>query len=354
VAPWPFYGYLTFNDRGARCPGEAPYNQGTEPDFFFSISVRLQSQNITFKKMMSTDSPSIKIPRLHPQFCSPLADVILVSTDDTGFRVPHFTLRNTCGHFRKLLSPGASSNSRIIRRELVVDDEQQEKQISTIHVEEADTPLVKFLSLICGLPTDGWESLEELENVLSLSQRWDAPGPISVIRSAITAPVFLAEALRLYDITSRMGWEEEASIASIRTLGLNLYDEEHRPDLERMTSCHLMKLFKLHRERRDKFKILIDSDELFTIGNSTSATCPGCGEQMNNGPWRELKVRMFLELDRRPLGDMLGSLDMEEWPEAIACWEAKCAKADCERLNYSRLATLRDINHCVSLLPSHV
>lgn len=284
-----------------------------------------------------------KEPRTyHPQFNTPDADVTLVSSEETGYRVPHFTLRNTCGYFRNLLSGHSSS--------LVHED----RTLLFIDVAENDRVLTKVLSLICGLHTEYWESIDEIDDAIILAQKWDAPGPLSIMRGAITAPLFLADPLRLYAIATRMGWGEEAMLASTETLTLNLYDEENRPNLERISSSRLMKLFRLHRERRDRFKALLDSDGLFEAGNAERYLCPGCGEGMSNYTWRELKSKMFMEMDRRPLGDTLCSLEMEDWPEAVACWEAKCQKSDCGRLNYNKLSTLRDIKNCLDKLPSHV
>ncbi|KDR71885.1 hypothetical protein GALMADRAFT_213710 [Galerina marginata CBS 339.88] len=279
----------------------------------------------------------------HPQFNSPDADIILVSSEETGYRVPHFTLRNTCGYFRGLL---AGHNSSLVHPEA---DRQE-----VIDVDEKDKVLTKVLSMICGLHTENWESIDEADDALLLAQKWDAPGPLSIIRGAITAPIFLAEPLRLYAIATRLGWDEEAKLASTHTLTLDLYEEVNGPALERISTGRLMTVFRLHRERRDLFKSLIDSDDLFEAGNSGRYVCPGCGEQMSNHTWRELKARMFMEMDRRPLGDTLCSLEMEEWAEATACWEAKCQKADCGRLNYNKLSTLRDIKSCLDRLPSHV
>ncbi|KAH9475543.1 hypothetical protein JR316_0012658 [Psilocybe cubensis] len=282
----------------------------------------------------------------HPQFNSPDADVILVSSEDTGYRVPHFTLRNTCGFFRGLLS---THNSSLVQPEL------GDRSFGPIFdVDEKNKVLTKVLSMICGLHSDNWESIDEADDAILLAQKWDAPGPLSIIRSSITAPMFLADPLRLYAITTRQGWLEETMLASTQTLSLNLYDEEHRPTLEKMSASRLMALFRLHRDRRDRFKTFIDSDAIFDAGNAEKYLCPGCGEEMNNHTWRELKTRMFMEMDRRPLGDTLCGLEMEDWPEFIACWEAKCQKADCGRLCYDKLSTLRDIKNCIERLPSHV
>lgn len=65
---------------------------------------------------------------------------------------------------------------------------------------------------------------------------------------------------------------------------------------------------------------------------------------------------MFAEIDKRPLGDTLGVTvgQSADWPEAKACWEAKCTKAGCEGLNYDRVATLRQIRNCIDVLPSTI
>ncbi|KAF9475574.1 hypothetical protein BDN70DRAFT_813919 [Pholiota conissans] len=278
-----------------------------------------------------------KEPRAcHPQFGLQEADIILISSNDTAYRVPHFTLRNTSGFFRNHLS-GYSAG---------VDTHPP------IEIAESDKVLSKVLCMICGLHTDNWESIDEVDDALALAQKWDAPGPLSTIRGAITAPMFLADPLRLYAIAAKLGWDEETRIAAAQTLSLNLYDEEHRSNLERIPSRSLMALFRLHRKRRDEFKRLVDGDSLnlFEAGNGPKSFCIGCaGEEVDNHTWRELKARMFMEMDRRPLGDTLCGLEMEEWPESIACWEAKCGK--CGRLNYNKLITLRDIRQCISKLP---
>ncbi|KAF8970912.1 hypothetical protein BDZ97DRAFT_1789320 [Flammula alnicola] len=294
--------------------------------------------------MMSTKAAGREPRTYHPQFSSPEADIVLISSEDTAYRVPYFTLRNTCGFFRNLLSSYTPHLGQTAGGD----------KLQPVEVVEKDKVLTKVLCMICGLHTENWESISEVDDALSLVQKWDAPGPLSIIRCAITAPMFLADPVRLYAITTRFGWDEEARVASTQTLTLNLYDEDIRSDLERVSSRPLMALFRLHRGRRDEFKRLVDCEGRFAAGNSARLLCLGCGEGMSNHTWRELKARMFMEMDRRPLGDTLCGLEMEEWPEAIACWEAKCQKTDCGRLNYNKLSTLRDIKDCVDRLPLHI
>lgn len=278
--------------------------------------------------------------KTHRLFNSPDAGVVLRSVEGTCYRVPSFTLRNTSGFFRKLL-PFPQTHPRV-----------ESRHENAIPINEKDTTLERVLYLVCGLESPRWESFDEVEDALSLIESWDAPGPLSMIRSAITAPVFLAEPLRLYVIATRFGWEEEAKLASTLTLTLTLYAEEHQPQLQRLASTDLIALLAFHRRRRDAFKAFIDNTEIFEGGNGRD--CVGCGEPLDNHTWRELKAKMFFEMDQRPLGDTLSGLDMEEWPEAIACWSSKCQKADCGRLNYDKLPTLRDIKNFIDSLPSSI
>ncbi|TFK68918.1 hypothetical protein BDN72DRAFT_768584 [Pluteus cervinus] len=275
----------------------------------------------------------------HPAFNSPDADVTLTSSEGTLYRVPSFTLRTTSGTFRKLLSPPRGIDNPLD---------------NPILVPEKNLTLEIALRMISGLELPKWHSFDELEDVLVLVEKWEAQGPISVIRSAVTAPMFLSEPLRLYALATRLGWEMEAKLASTCTLALSLYDEQHQPPLYRMSSKALLALLALHRSRRDEFQRLVDSDERFNVGNTENFLCPACSEPMDNHSWRELKAKMFMEMDQRPLGDTLTGLEMEEWPEGIACWNARCPTAGCGRLYYNKLSTLREIKDCIDRLPTTV
>lgn len=300
------------------------------------------SANFTSLLHTTMTSPKFEQParKYHPQFNQHDADIVLSSTEGTLYRVPSYVLRITSGLFRTILS---------LPQPTTPNGEDQVDE--TIAAGEEDKILERVLRLMCGLEVPKWESFDQLEGAIALADKWEAPGPLSIIRSAITAPSFLVEPLHLYVLATRYGWEEEAKIASTHTLTLSLYDDIHQGQLQRLASKDLMTLFHFHRRRRDEFKTFVDSEEPFNAGNGTQCFCAGCGEEMDNHTWRELKSRMFAEMDRRPLGDTLIGLDMEEWPESVSCWNAKCGKEGCGRLNYNKLATLRDIRDCIERLP---
>ncbi|KAF8803233.1 hypothetical protein BYT27DRAFT_7110308 [Phlegmacium glaucopus] len=298
----------------------------------------------------------------HPDFSSSEADVIIRSIEGTLYRVHSYTLRTTSGFFNAMFSlpqpktfrpnlecGGSESGSQIL-------DSTPNPSRNTLDVYEADITLEPLLRLICGLPIPPWKSLSELERLLSLAEKWDMPGPMTITRSALSSFRFLHEdPLRCYALARRYGWNEEAKLASTHTLGLDILDPIHASTIDQMTSKDLIPLLDLHRKRRDKFRDLINSSNLFGAGNSSGPYyCTRCGvTELDNYTWRDYKNALLLELDRCSLGDTvgIGMGDTAEWPEAQACWEAKCPKEGCDGLNYDRLATLRQIRVCVELLP---
>ncbi|KAF9001123.1 hypothetical protein BDQ17DRAFT_1358788 [Cyathus striatus] len=295
---------------------------------------------------MSAELEKSAVDTYHPKFSSLSADVILRSADGTLYRVPKFTLRRTCGYFRTLLP--VPTIGELLKRE-----EEKEEKEQVFEIAEPEDVLERVLCLICGLEPPQWETFDDLASVARLVEFLDAPGPLSILQGACTSPLFLAEPIRLYGLARRYGWEEESQIASSHTLSLSLYEKKHEPQLASLTAKDLMALLGLHRRRRDEFKKAIDGD-LFNAGNAVKYSCTGCGEEVDNHPWRELKARMFLEMDWRPLGDTICALDMEEWPEAVACWSAKCKKEGCGDLYYNKVYTLRDIKACIDRLPETV
>jgi hypothetical protein len=269
-------------------------------------------------------------------FDSQDADIVLHSTGGSFYRIPSFTLRNTSGFFRAMLSlPGNGGTPNDV----------------PIPIDEKDNVLERLLRMISGLETPKWESFDELEEVSSLAENWDTPGPLAIIRLAVTSPLFLEDPLRLYVITTHFEWEEEAKLASRYTLNLSLHDSEHRTVLHRLSAKHLLALLNFHRTRRDMFKRLIESEESFDAENAVPFRCTMCGRETDNYAWRDLKTRMLLEMDRRPLGDTLCGLGTDEWPVSEACWNTQCKNEGCGKAVYHKALTLMAIKYIIDELP---
>ncbi|CAA7263774.1 unnamed protein product [Cyclocybe aegerita] len=315
-----------------------------------TISTIVTLSNLPKVIHIRADDPATQY---HPLFSLPDADVVLRSLQGTLYRIHSFTLRMTSGFFETMFSLPQPKTHRPRRDDL--DTAKTELHPDVLDVYENDFPLERLLRLISGLPVPRWETMDEIERVLTLAEKWDTPGPIASIRSALNSHRFLHDhPLRCYVLATHFGWKQEAKLASTHTLTLNLYDPAHSSIIDRLSSKDLLSLLNLHRRRRDMFRELLNSPERFAAGNSSPYHCNRCGvTELDNHTWRVFKSAMFIEMERRPLGDTLGLAVGETagWPEAIACWEAQCTKEGCGGLNYDRIATLRQIRACISLLP---
>lgn len=88
------------------------------------------------------------------------------------------------------------------------------------------------------------------------------------------------------------------------------------------------------------------NDPPFVPGGT--ANCVSCHTLINYHTWRELKYKIILEMDVRPLGDTIDT-GLSDWPEAQACWLAQCLK--CSRFLYDKGETTRVIRECIDKLP---
>ncbi|KAJ7655945.1 hypothetical protein B0H17DRAFT_1146278 [Mycena rosella] len=279
----------------------------------------------------------------HPAFSWPEADIVLQSSDGTHYRLDSYTLRTTSGLFSTILSLPAPQGGHMSE---------------PIATHEPDGVVEPLLRLMCGLYTPPWTSYDELESVVFLAEKWDAPGPLSSLRTALATPKWLAaHPLRLYALATHFGWRPEARLASTYTLPLSLFDPTHADALARLSAPALLALLHLHRVRRTALRALLDSPARFLAGNGDPFHCAACAvTPLDNRSWRALKARIGRELDGAPLGAELGVPvgGMCDWPEARACWAARCTKEGCGAANYDRVATLKQIRACVDALPVSV
>jgi hypothetical protein len=271
----------------------------------------------------------------HKSFSSPDADVILGAKDLTLFRIHSWTLKTTSGWFRSLFSmPQQSPPSNYPE---------------TINLDEDSHILESLLLMICGLPINPLTSYDEVDALLFAAEKYEMPGPVSLIRMLAMTPPLLDQPLRLYAAATRCGWEEETKRASAQSLALNIYAPEHQPILRKLHTSAALDLINLHRDRREGIRKRLNEQPFVTA--NTMASCPRCRWRIDHHAWRELKYRVVMEMDVRPLGDTVVDVGLTEWPEAIACWDAKCPNAECTCVLYDKVETLRLIRDCIDSLP---
>ncbi|KAJ7625881.1 hypothetical protein FB45DRAFT_922544 [Roridomyces roridus] len=284
---------------------------------------------------MPADSASAPQTQYHELFDDPTADTTLQSTSGTLFRVPSFILRRTTGYFAATLPTPADG------REIPLDS--------------PDAPLIWVLSILCGIPPPGpLSDFAEAEEVLDLAERWSAPAPIARVRDIVANPSFPSDPLRLYALATRFGWTDEAQLAVRRTFTLSLYDPTHQPALRRLPAPSLLALLALHRRRRDVLDGILAGEGGGLAPADVSGTCPKCGLGTASSAWREYRARIFVEMDRRPLGDTVLGFAVDEWREATACWGVRCQEEGCGKEIYDRELILRRLKECIDALPDTV
>lgn len=262
--------------------------------------------------------PEIHNPALyHPLFSSMDGDVILgAKGGEILFRTHSFVLKTTSGWFRTMFS---------------LPQKCEPATADVIYVDEDAHTLESLLRMAGGLsiitPTD----YDEVDVLLYAAEKYDMPGPMSVIRALVMTPPLLDNPLRLYAVARRFGWEEEAQYASTETLTLDLHAEPHRAALQNLSTAALLDIFQLHRDRREGLRMRLDDPPF--VGGGT-AVCIACGSQIDYHTWRELKYKIILEMDVRPLGDTVVNSGLLDWPEAKACWDAKVICIDGQNFIY--------------------
>lgn len=128
---------------------------------------------------------------------------------------------------------------------------------SIIYLDEDTEVLEPLLRMICGLQVPPLADCDLIEKVLFVAEKYEMPGPISILRLFASTPLLLEQPLRLYSIACRYGWEEEAKLASNRTLKLDLFDACHQDTLRQLPSKALLDLLTLRHGRREQYVHLL-------------------------------------------------------------------------------------------------
>jgi hypothetical protein len=234
----------------------------------------------------------------------------------------------------------------------MADKEAEVGDEDIIPMDETDKVLEKLLRIICAFEVPQWESYDDVKGVLFAADKYDMPGPISIIRSAITAPSFLKDPLQLYALATRFSWVDEAKLASRLSLSLYIYDPEHEPTLHLLSPEALLQLLRLHQRRKVEFDALLRNDQFFQAGNAyPGRNCTSCGKAANNYPWRDLRTAILSEFERRPSGEKVLGADMVDWPETKSCWDAACS---CGTPLYNKRGTTTNIKVALDMLPSTI
>ncbi|KAH8828129.1 hypothetical protein DL96DRAFT_1527936 [Flagelloscypha sp. PMI_526] len=282
--------------------------------------------------------------QFHSDFSSLDTDVIISTSANASlstlndqpvfFRVHAVVLTTTCGFFRSMFSlPHTRSPS----------------SPEILYMTEDTTTLEYFLRMICGLPFPPLRDSDLVESLLDAAEKYDSSGVMNILRLVSFSHTLSAHPLWLYAVSYRFGWEEEVRLASSQTLSYNIHDPGLRPFLQKLSTKAVLDLFELHHTRREGLRQRLN-DPPFVQGGR-AVPCGACNHQVNHWSWRELKAKIFLEIDARPLGDTILNHGLVKWEEAITCWAARC---ECKRALYDRDVTVQVVSECIESLPREV
>lgn len=93
----------------------------------------------------------------------------------------------------------------------------------------------------------------------AIADKYDAEGVMGSLRDMLIPRFLKTSPLRVSALASRWGLEEEAKIASTRTLTLNIFKDFPREDAELMGGTACQRLYLLHLDRREAARALISN-----------------------------------------------------------------------------------------------
>jgi len=193
-------------------------------------------------------------------FDSPDADVILRSSDRKEFRVHQLILSLASPFFRATFSSPQPKTSRSRIRKVDIPYSSDVLQPFLQYLYPQSPPRISDISM--------WAAL------YAIADKYGAEVVKDLLRG-ILAPRFLKKSpLRVYALASRWGFEEEARIASRRTLkSVDILTKFPREDAELMGGVARQRLHRLHSNRREGAKALVNSD-LRPSPSHSSCKCP--------------------------------------------------------------------------------
>ena len=195
-------------------------------------------------------------------FEAPDADIILRSSDGKDLRVHRLILSLASPVFRGMFGSPQST--------------EFPSQIPTIGVPEPSDILQPFLQYLYPRSPPKITDISTWAALYTIAHKYGADVVMDPLREMLI-PWFLEIApLRVYALASHWGFDEEAKIASTRTLTIDIFKDLSREDAELMGGTASQQLYLLHHNRREAARALVTNHPLPTPGDS-SCKCPSPG-----------------------------------------------------------------------------
>ena len=261
-------------------------------------------------------------------FDAPDADTILRSSDGNDFRVHRLILSLASPAFQGMFSLPQSTESP--------------SQIPTIDVPEPSDILQPFLQYLYPRLPPNITDISMWAALYTTADKYGAEVVMGLLRDMLI-PRFLEIApLRVYALASHWGFEEEAKIASMRTLTIDVLRDLPLEDAELMGGAACQKLYRLHFNRQEAARALVTNHPLPTPSDS-SCKCPPPGSTC-------LVPALRQRVATRPW------LTAEELFEEAARWRCptQCSSSECRNSFKNMHTYFASLLKAISELPQTI
>ncbi|EJU06682.1 hypothetical protein DACRYDRAFT_44920 [Dacryopinax primogenitus] len=275
-------------------------------------------------------------------FSSAAADLILRTSDCVDFHVFSAILAEASPFFADLLSlPQPTSTTAQPSTLLPI----RTPLSHVIDVTEMADVLEPLLGFVYPRPDPPIDKLENLRPVIAAAFKYDCTAAITSLRRLLVSPQFLEkEPTRVYAIACMHELQEEAKLASLHTLKLDLLAGPLPAELKYISAFDYHRLLQLHKERRERACELLVRPEEVRCANCTAVQF---GKPCIPKWWDDFETRAKEELRKHPVSDTIFSLQ----------FLSQSATAGCPRCGTSLLAShdaLTKLKASIDSLPSTV
>ena len=192
-------------------------------------------------------------------FKGPDADVILRSTDGKEYHAHNFIPSLASPVFQGMFGlpqPAASP-----------------PQIPAIDLAEPSEILEPFIQYLYPRSPPKISDITAWAAVYAVADKYQAEGVMDSLRDTLLPKFLKASPFRVYTLASRWAFEEEAKIASTRTLTLDILKKLTPEDAELMGDAACRKLFLLHLNRREAVRAFI-AQHPYPSASGPACVCP--------------------------------------------------------------------------------
>jgi len=195
-------------------------------------------------------------------FNAPDADAILRSSDEKEFRVHRLILSLASPVFQGMFGLPQSTNPPT--------------QIPSIDVPEHSDTLQPFIQYLYPRSHPKIPDISMWADLYTVADKYNVEMVTDLLRDMLIPRFLETSPLRVYALASYWGFEEEAKVASTKTLTMDIFKDPSRKDAELMGGGACQQLYLLHTNRREAARTLI-TDHPRPSPSDSSCKCPPPG-----------------------------------------------------------------------------